>query len=79
MEVQFLLGAPTKLSSDLLMVRSAADNRVMVRVRFPLGAPNSIMGVGVGTQGGLITLSAVDDRSRQGSNPWAPTNIIMLS
>ena len=31
-------------------------------------------GVGVGTQGGLITLSAVDDCSRQGSNPWAPTS-----
>jgi len=30
-------------------------------------------GVGVGTQGGLISLSAADYRSRLGSNPSAPT------
>jgi len=30
-------------------------------------------GVGVGTQGGLISLSAADYRSRLGSNPSTPT------
>jgi len=31
------------------------------------------LGVGVGTQGVLIRLSAADYRSRQGSNPCTPT------
>ena len=31
------------------------------------------MGDGVGTQGGLIILSAPDQRSRLGSNPGSPT------
>ena len=33
------------------------------------------MGVGVGTQGGLINLLAADYRSRLGSNPSTPTNL----
>ena len=34
-----------------------------------------IKGVGVGTQGELIPLSAADSRSREGSIPSAPTNL----
>jgi hypothetical protein len=33
------------------------------------------MGVGVGTQGGFINLSAADYRSRGGSNPSTPTKL----
>lgn len=36
-------------------------------------ATPTILGAGVGTQGGLINLSAPDERSRGGSNPSAPT------
>lgn len=54
------------------MVVHTADNR-RTEVRFLDGAP-ILMGAGVGTQGGLITLSAVDDRSRPSSNLGVPTN-----
>lgn len=47
------------------------------------GAQTSVgddqMGVGVGTQGGLINLSAADNRSRKGSNPLAPTKYLGLA